>query len=136
MIFFLAVIFDEASHKVHLITDRYGMRYLYWRVSDGVLFWSSELKGFVPNMGYTPSINQQAVRQFIEIGYVLEDNTWFEDIELLSSASGLSFDVRSRDVNKHRYWWWDRIELHSREINEREIAEEMGDLIVDAVRRR
>lgn len=133
---FAAVIYDEPKQQIYLISDRYGLRYLYWRIHDGVLYWSSELKGFVPIRDYLPKINRAALKQFVVIGFMLEDETWFEDVELLSSGSVLSFDLKSGGFDKQRYWWWDHIEPQVGKIDEDAIIEELGELFRNSVQRR
>jgi asparagine synthase (glutamine-hydrolysing) len=44
---FAAAIYDTRSNQVHLISDRYGLRYLYWMIHQGGLVWASQVKAFL-----------------------------------------------------------------------------------------
>ncbi|MDQ3847542.1 MAG: asparagine synthase-related protein [Thermoproteota archaeon] len=133
---FSAVIYDSNTQKVHLITDRYGLRHLYWLNHRGQLAWSSEVKAFLALPEFFPKIDEQAVKEFFEVGYLLEDRTWFKNVELLPSGTVLSFDIRSKKVLSHRYWWWDEIKIISEKIDQDEAAEELGRLFIEAVSKR
>lgn len=134
--FYSAVIYDSLQAKIHLITDRYGLRHLHWTIYKGQLVWASEVKAFLSLTGYSPEINKKAVEEFIDIGYLLDDKTWFKNIEMLSSGTVLTWDIKKQTMKKNRYWWWDKIRPSTKEYNEDEISEELGELFVNAVERR
>ena len=56
---YAAVIYDKAENKIHLISDRYGFKFLYWGIINGDLVWASELKGFLAHAGFKPRIDRQ-----------------------------------------------------------------------------
>jgi asparagine synthase (glutamine-hydrolysing) len=90
---FAAVVHDPERRLLHLITDRYGLRQLYWSRTPGGIAWSSELKAFTHLPGFSPVIDRLAVRQFFEVGYLLEDTSWFEGVELVPSGSVLTCNL-------------------------------------------
>lgn len=134
--FYSAVIYDSLQTKIHLITDRYGLRHLHWTIYKGQLVWASEVKAFLSLNDYSPEINKKAVEEFIDIGYLLEDKTWFKNIEVLSSGTVLTWDMKKQTMGKNRYWWWDKIRPSTKEYNEDEISEKLGELFKKAVERR
>jgi asparagine synthase (glutamine-hydrolysing) len=134
--FYSAVIYDANKGMVYLVTDRYGFRYLFWTVHENALVWASELKALLAVPGFRPVIKPEAVSEFISIGYLLEDNTWFEGVELLSPGTVLAWDLASRSYTRHRYWWWDRIKPAGDTADENHIVERLGELFVKAVERR
>ena len=102
---FSAAIYDSKRQVVHLVTDRFGLRHLYWVVHEGGFFWTSEVKAVVALPGFRVKIDRRAVDQFFGPGYLLEDRTWFEGVQLLSSGTVLTWDIRARSLQKRRYWW-------------------------------
>jgi len=134
--YYAAVLYDKKENKVYLITDRYGFKPLYWGIIDDDLVWSSELKGFLGHIDFKPIIDRQAVEDFFCIGYQLENRTWFEGIELVPPASILTFDLKKAKVESRHYWNWREIKPIRGTIDERELAEELGNLFKQSVRRR
>lgn len=132
---FAATIYDRARMQLHLINDRYGLRRFYiWK---GVkLVWASTLRSFLSAPGFTPLIDPVAMDDFIAIGYITEDRTWFKEVTLLSSGSILTWDIRTNSGKEIRYWWWDEIKVLAGRLDENEVADELGDLFVRAVERR
>jgi asparagine synthase (glutamine-hydrolysing) len=130
---YVAVIYDTRTNEIHLISDRYGLRHIYWTVLNGNLIWSSELKAFLVFPAFKPVIDRQAVKEFFSVGYLLEDRTWFKGVDLLSSGTVLTWSIKNSSVRSQRYWWWDNIKSLPQIKDDREIAEEFGNLFVNAV---
>jgi asparagine synthase (glutamine-hydrolysing) len=134
---YAAVIYDTNSQHIHLVSDRYGLRHLYWMEHNGSLVWSSELKALLALPDFTPRIDAEAVQEFFGFGYLLEDRTWWHNVELLPSGMVITWSVpEHKVVGRHRYWWWDDIKRFSHMVGLDEAAEEMGRLFIEAVQRR
>lgn len=134
--YYAAVLYDNKENTSHLITDRYGFKPLYWGLINGDLVWSSELKGILGHADFKPAIDKEAVEEFFDVGYLLENRTWFEDVELVPPASILSFYLEKSNVEIKHYWSWHNIKPIKGYIAEREIAEELGRLFQESVRKR
>ncbi len=133
---YTAVLYEKKENKVYLITDRYGFKPLYWGTIQDDLMWSSELKGFLGNKDFKPVLDCQAIEEFFDIGYLLENRTWFEGIELVPPASILTFDLKKSKVGIEHYWSWNEINPMKGAIDERELIEELGRLFKQSVRKR
>jgi asparagine synthase (glutamine-hydrolysing) len=132
---FAAVIYDRERMQLHLVTDRYGLRRLYvWKGRS--LAWASALRTFLVAPEFAPKIDPEALNDFMDLGYITEDRTWFSAVTLLPSGSIFTWDIRAHRGKEARYWWWDEIKLLSGRVDEDEIADELGDLFVRAVERR
>lgn len=131
-----AVIYDTIANRVHLITDRYGIGYLYWTVCDRRLLWGSETKVFLAHPRFKPLIDPQTVQDFTSAGYAIGNRTWFDGVELVPPGTVVSWDIREEKLDKKVYWSWDDIGLLDQPIDENEVSEELGRLWIDAVRRR
>lgn len=135
--YYAAVLYDKKEKIVYLITDRYGFKPLYWGLINGDLAWSSELKGFLNHTTFMPVIDSEAVEEFFDIGYLLENRTWFEGVELMPPASVLSFNIKESKINITHYWSWSEIKPIKGSIDdEKEIAEELGRLFKQSVCKR
>ncbi len=134
--YFVAVVYEKKIGKLRLITDRYGFKPLRWTVIEGDLVWASELKGFLVHEGFQPVIDREAVNEFVDVGYLMEDRTWFEGVEWVPPASVLTFDRTTAKVDVHAYWSWHAIKSIEGPIDEKQITEELGRLFRRSVQRR
>ncbi|MHB8840631.1 MAG: asparagine synthase-related protein [Candidatus Aquicultor sp.] len=131
-----AVIYDSVRQQVHLITDRYGLQHLYWTIHQGSLAWGSEAKAMLALPGFTPKINAQTLDDFFAMGYLCENRTWFEGVDVLSSGTVFTWDIRERSDHVERYWYWDQIKPITGAIEEGEITEELARRFIASVERR
>lgn len=134
--YYVATLYDKNENKLYLITDRFGFKPLYWGMINGNLVWSSELKGFLGHIDFKPSIDSQAVKEFFDMGYLLENRTWFKGIEFLPPASVLMIDLKESKTEIRNYWSWTEIKPLKKGVDEREIAEELGRLFIQSVHKR
>ena len=131
-----AVVFDRDRREVSLVTDRYGLRHLYFTQIKGALAWSSETKAFLGHPDFRPTIDRQAVNEFFAIGQLLENRTWFDDVSLVPSGTVVTFDLDSERLTKSQYWWWDQIAPFEGKLDENEIIDELGRIFSKSVERR
>ncbi|MCH7601554.1 MAG: hypothetical protein IIB54_02195 [Planctomycetes bacterium] len=135
--FYAAVILDARRQRLRMISDRYGLRHLYWTVINGQLTWSSEVKAFLEHPAMTPVIDQTALKQFMSIGCLLNDRTWFRDVHLLDSGTVLEWNLfRGEFVKQHQYWSWGCIPQRSEHEITDDLIDELGHLFRRAVERR
>lgn len=130
-----AVIFDAAQRVIYLITDRYGLRHLYWLLTKNGLCWASEVKAFLAAPNFAAEIDDHSVHDFFSIGHLIENRTWFRDITLLGPGSVLKFDINSQRHEITTYWSWERIRPLPSATEEDQIIEELSRLFRGAVDR-
>ena len=133
---FSAVIYDSNSKSIHLITDRYGIGYLYWTVVGGALLWASEMKAFLAYPRFHAKIDPQTLAEFFRSGYPPLSKTWFDGVELVPSGTVLTWRIKEERLQQRKYWSWSDIQPLQEPIYEEEITEEIGQLWLDSVRRR
>jgi asparagine synthase (glutamine-hydrolysing) len=132
---FAAVIYDRERMELNLVTDRYGLRRLYvWKGRN--LVWASALRTFLVLPEFVPKVDLKSLMDFMDLGYITEEKTWFSDVTLLPSGSVLTWDIQANNGKETRYWWWDEIKLLGGCVDEDEIADELGDLFIRAVQKR
>lgn len=133
---FAAVIYDTNNAKVHLITDRYGLRHLYWTLHNHGLVWASEVKAMLALPDFRPVIDRVSLEHFLKDGFVSDDRTWFEGVQLLDPGTVLTWDLRHNNLSAEKYWGWDSIQQLTGKIDELEIADELARRLVRATRLR
>ncbi|MBP0019718.1 MAG: hypothetical protein J7647_19465 [Cyanobacteria bacterium SBLK] len=124
--FFAACFYDTREQQLHLISDRYGMRRLYWTVYKNALVWSGELKTFLALPDYQPQIDPHAIEDFLGLRYFIDDRTWFANVKLFPAATILTWDIQEQSMLQRRYWWWDEIPPLQSPIDRQELVEELG----------
>ncbi len=67
---FAIALWNRARQTVTLIRDRLGIKPLYYSIQDGQMFWASELKALLAHPSYRSEINPDALRRFLQFGYV------------------------------------------------------------------
>ena len=86
-----------------LISDRFGMRPLYWaQVGEGLIF-ASEIKALLAVPGLSCAMSPEGIGQFFAFGQYLGERTSFEAISVLPAASVLQFDLATGRVQVESY---------------------------------
>lgn len=132
--YFNAIIYDSNINKVFLISDRYGMRMLYYYFKDGRFGWSGEVKGLLELDFVDKTISKQSFDCFIDLGHLLEDITWFEYIKLIKPATIMEFDINNKELNQKYYWKWS--EIQQQNISFDKAVDMLGELFINAVKKR
>jgi len=133
---FAAVVYDANNAKLHLITDRYGLRHLYWLRHNQGLVWASEVKAMLALPDFRPKIDRMSVQYFVKEGFVPDDRTWFEGVHLLGPGTVLTWDLRQGTLAAEKYWGWECIKQLTGKIDELEIADELARLLIRATNMR
>jgi asparagine synthetase B (glutamine-hydrolysing) len=107
--YFCAALYDPRRRKVLLISDRYGMRMLYWYHRAGVFSWASEVKGILALPGVDKTFDPTSLPCFMDLGYLMGEHTWFEHIRLIKPATILEYDIASDTTQQHYYWTWNEV---------------------------
>jgi len=133
---FTSVLFNKKKNEINLISDRFGFKPLYWSILNNNLVWSSELKGFLLHDDFKININKTAVNDFFKHGYLLNNDTWFSNVNLIPPASILTFDIKSLNINIKKYWDWNNIQSQTNKIDQRELAIEFKELFINSINKR
>lgn len=133
---YTAVIRDEDKEQIICINDRYGLQHLHWTQNQDVFAWASEYKAFIELPSFKCDINTASMDDFFKYGYILEDKTWFNNVQLLPPATVLTLDLRSKKTVTRKYWSWNEINVTSQIIDEVECAQEWGRLFENSIKRR
>ncbi len=132
--YFNAVIYDSNIKKVFLISDRYGMRMLYYYFNKGHFAWSGEVKGLLGIDFLDKSIDKKQIECFMDLGYLLEDNTLHKHINLIKPSTIMTFDIESAELTQEYYWKWS--EIKQQNIPFDDAVDKLGILFLNAVGKR
>ncbi len=130
---FAFALWDSKRRRLLIARDRFGEKPLYWGVFDKTLLFASEPKVLLAHPAVKPSLNLQALRQYLSFDYVPAPLTIYCGINKLPAAHKLTLE--NGEVKVDRYW---RLKYKTAEPvpSEREAADHLRELMADAVRMR
>ena len=129
-------IYDETEGTLFLSRDRFGEKPLYYALIDGVLVFSSELKGlyfYFKENKISLSLDKEAIELYFSLGYIPAPFTIYLGIKKLPAAHNLRFNIHDGTLKTDRYY------LVSKEItskSEKQLFEEFNYLFTDSVKKR
>lgn len=128
---FLIAIYDKITHDLYIFRDRIGIKplFYYW---DGENFaFASELKSLLKIKGIQKEINEQAVKQFLKLGYIPTPQTIYRSI--FKMKSGHWIKVTKEGLVQNSYWQVTRCLKNETIDNVNEAMVKLSDLIVSSV---
>ncbi|MEZ7911447.1 MAG: asparagine synthase (glutamine-hydrolyzing) [Propionivibrio sp.] len=134
---FAFAIWDEENSELFVARDRLGTKPLFYTSTAGSFGFASRpsaLLSLLPSLGR--AISRQAVRYFMEAGYVPAPYSIFDNIHKLESGHYLT--VTKKEVTKTQYWSADSIETDQslEGVPEQCLLDELEALIDESVRLR
>ena len=134
---FAFAIWDKAQQELFVARDRLGVKPLYFAtVGEGLAFASrpQALRKLMSSANL--SIDKQALRYFLEAGYVPAPYSIFTGVNKLEPGHYLT--VTRRGIRKTQYWTLNKIETDSslESANEDVLLDELDSLIDESVRLR
>src|SRR6202171_1119101 len=130
---FAFALWDARRRLLFLARDRFGEKPLYGGLFYNTFLFASEPKVLLAHPAVRPSLNLQALRQYLSFDYVPAPLSIYEGINKLKAAHTLTLE--DGRVAQQRYW---RLSYRKpdRIPSEREAAEHLRELLADSVRMR
>ncbi|MER2512765.1 MAG: asparagine synthase (glutamine-hydrolyzing), partial [Nitrosomonas ureae] len=129
---FAFAIWDQRQELLFLGRDRIGKKPLYYHASDGKFLFGSELKALLAYPGVETQIDLTAVADYFKYLYIPDPKSIFAGINKLSPAHFLVATKRSVVIKQY----WDVHFEGTSHINESVLADQLFDLLGQAVRDR
>ena len=130
---FAFALWDLKRRRLLIARDRFGEKPLYWGVFDNTLLFASEPKVLLAHPSVKPSLNLQALRQYLSFDYVPAPLSIYEGINKLPAAHKLTLDDGSVSITPY---WKLSYEKPAFAPTEKEAAAHVQELLADAVRMR
>ncbi len=105
---FAFAIWDSRKKSLFMARDRLGIKPLYWaRREDGFLF-ASEIKALFASARVRPTVNREALPEYLTFQFLLGDATLFDGVQKLEPGTHLTLRPfeDARPVVR-RYWDFD-----------------------------
>jgi asparagine synthase (glutamine-hydrolysing) len=104
---FAFAIYDKNQKKILLMRDHRGIKPLYYYAENGMLIFSSEIKGVIKALKekkINTESNKGAIDLYLTMGYVPSPYTLYGDIFKLPRASYLEYDLeKNKIISKGKY---------------------------------
>lgn len=95
---FAFALWDREKRRLSLVRDRLGEKPLYYGYINSSFVFASELKSLHSLQDWSPVISQQALCDFVELGYVPAPQSIFENISKLAPGTLLHVYCRNDSV--------------------------------------
>jgi asparagine synthase (glutamine-hydrolysing) len=142
---FAFMIYDREQRRLFVARDRFGVKPLYYRVSEDGIAFASEIKQFTVLPQWRAQMNGQRVYDFLNWGITDHtDETLFAGVFQLRGGQALELDLQAITEGRQRYaagkrlpvYSWYRLAPRPFTGTLQEAAQQFRDKLTDAVRLR
>ena len=140
---FAFALYDSRNQKVWLARDRYGIKPLYYTLTDdGTFLFGSEIKSILEYLPETPNVDLAALNEYFSFQNIFTDRTLFSGVKLLPPGHYLELDLSNvalnpgrigQKISKTKYWDFDFGEEMNIPTNE--LENQLYDRLTQAVKR-
>lgn len=128
---FAFAVWDKKEKRLFLARDRYGIKPLYYCLTDGYVVFASEVKAIIASGLYQSQLDKEGLVEYLTFQNFFTDKTLFQDVKML--MPGHYGYVKGGKFEKQQYW--DFNFCGSLKISEQEAIEETDRLFKQAVQR-
>lgn len=128
---YCAVIYEHASGRLHLVTDKLGIRPVYYWVLPNFIIFSTALRILEALSFQVKSLNLQGIAEIACFNYPLSDRTPYENIFSLYAGEIICF--KDEKINQQRYSQWGKQPINA-ENNSINSAEHLHTIFIDSVK--
>ncbi len=101
---FAIAILDESVNQLYLIRDRFGIKPLYYYISNNQLIFASELKAIICSGVVNKTIDYSSFADFFVYRYIPSPKTIWKNIYKVEPAHYISIDLTSLKYDVVEYW--------------------------------
>ncbi len=131
---FAIALWDKRRQRLILARDRTGIRPLFYSITDGRLFFASEVKALFAHPAIRRCLNVRVLGEIFTYWAPLPSHSIFEGISTLSPGHIMCVEEGRLDIRQ--YWDWPFSAGISDQRSADELAAELKELLIDAVRLR
>ncbi|MGG7055995.1 asparagine synthase-related protein [Nitrosomonas sp. ANs5] len=131
---YCALAYEKTRQKLHLLTDKLGVRPIYiWVLADYIIF-STALRILEAISLFRKAVDPQGVAEIACFGYPLSDRSPYENIYTLHAGEVWSCGIN--EFKRQRYWRWDNLPESTKfkAIPDEKLPERLYRIFMDAIR--
>ena len=131
---FAFALYDSRNQKVWLARDRYGIKPLYYTLTnEGTFLFGSEIKSILEYLPEAPDVDLAALNEYFSFQNIFSDRTLFSGIKLLPPGHCLELDLLRGEIAQTKYWDFDF--KQETNVPESELEDQLYDRLTQAVKR-
>lgn len=119
---FSFAIYDEKEKTIFCARDRVGKKPFKYYLDENVFIFASELKAILTQKEYKKEPDYIAIHHYLTLQYCPAPLTGFKNIKKLEPAHYLFIDLKTKEIEKERYWKLDysqKLDLSKKEWGKR-----------------
>ena len=95
---------DKLKNEIMLIRDRTGQKPLFFSLDHNRIFFGSNLIS-VSNMSKNKKINQDGLKEFLNLGVVTSPNTLYSNVFKVKPGEVITFNFQENISKQHSIYW-------------------------------
>jgi asparagine synthase (glutamine-hydrolysing) len=133
---FAFALWDGERRKLFLFRDRVGVKPLYWGWDGETFVFASELKALRQLSAVPPTINFEAVGEYLQYGYIAQPRSIYADVHKLPSASFLTIQEGVQPCITPYWSLANAATAWTPVSNEADAIDKLEDLLINSMRYR
>jgi len=127
---FSFVLWDKTSKTLFAARDRLGIKPLHWAITQSnSLVFSSELKAIQKHCDINLAFNEQAIEDFLTLGYVIEPKSIFKNIYKIPAGHYVLVDKHTENIATKPYWEIKDFFAEKTTLDKKKLLELMNDSV-------
>lgn len=132
---FAFAIWDQQKEELFIARDRYGIKPLYYFVTDTIFIFASEVKAILAHPQVAATVDKEALLEYFTFQNLFTNRTLFQNVQLFPAGSYMRISCGKGDrCTPVKYWDYNFAEPTFVK-DEREYKEELDRLFTQAVKR-
>jgi asparagine synthase (glutamine-hydrolysing) len=133
---FAIALWDANLQTLYLVRDRLGVKPLIYCEQSGTIAFASTVRA-LHRAGFGGDLDTAAVLEFLEFGYVTDQQAIYQNIRKVPAGGLVRFDVNTKTTRVSRYWTSPSPEVGgARTVDFAAAVDEVEQRLVEAVRLR
>ncbi|MCH8318533.1 MAG: asparagine synthase (glutamine-hydrolyzing), partial [Bacteroidetes bacterium] len=94
---------NKNEKTLYLSRDRFGVKPLYYWLTDNTLVFASEIKAIMKHPQFKVELNYEALNEYFTFQNLFRYHTLFKDVTMLPPANTVK--ISSKTTLRHTSWW-------------------------------
>lgn len=128
---FAFCIYDTNSNELFLARDHFGIKPLYYYVSDDCLLFASEIKSFLDYPSFKKELNKEMIGAYLTFSFTPGSRTFFKNVYKVVPGHYLKVDAISREYEDIEYF---KLEFSSSDDDYDEVVDKISNIMKESVK--